>query len=496
MVEDLDQLDVGGTVAGAAAAVQAEIAAGCQLLEYAAHWADLNPGEGLPLEDRFERYGEREVFIAGDGTSDIAEFAVAGCGMEIGMNVYQARALIADGLDLRHRLPCTWKRVQAATVPAKLARQLPRSTRRLTKKQAETVDRRLVGVLATLSPKRLDNRIDAEILRVDRERVERETEAAAKSRHVRIGPPDEHGLCDIWTRMPAGDARRCGGSIGRLADLLMARKDDLPDGVPARGAQSKDEWRSVAAALLVNNPVPAMRLALEDHQPDLFAEQPDEPAKTAAARKTPTIQQIDPTELAPTDTLHVHISTDALNGDHDSIARIEEIGPALLSTVPSWPGEACKVRLQPIIDADGIQPVDRYEMPPRMREAVLARTPASAYPWSSSLNRRNDQDHTIAYDPNGPPGQTGLHNLGPLATPEHRHKTFATVELRQPWPGTYVWRSRFGRVIITNNTGTHDLGTDRFAQTIWAAAIATTPPNPNHGSLLEVIMKAAIAVAA
>ncbi len=68
MLDDLDQLDAAGTVAGAAAAVQAEIAAGCQLLEYAAHWVDLNPGDGLPLENRIERHGEREVFIAGDGT--------------------------------------------------------------------------------------------------------------------------------------------------------------------------------------------------------------------------------------------------------------------------------------------------------------------------------------------------------------------------------------------------------------------------------------------
>jgi hypothetical protein len=49
-------------------------------------------------------------------------------------------------------------------------------------------------------------------------------------------------------------------------------------------------------------------------------------------------------------------------------------------------------------------------------------------------------------------------------------------------------------VIITNPTGTHDLGTDRFAQTVWAAAIASTPGDNN--SLLEVIMNAAIALAA
>jgi hypothetical protein len=68
------------------------------------------------------------------------------------------------------------------------------------------------------------------------------------------------------------------------------------------------------------------------------------------------------------------------------------------------------------------------------------------------------------------------------------------VQVRQAGPGNYVWRSRFGRVIITNPTGNHDLGTDRFAQTVWAAAIASTArDNP---SLLEAMMETALALAA
>jgi hypothetical protein len=49
-------------------------------------------------------------------------------------------------------------------------------------------------------------------------------------------------------------------------------------------------------------------------------------------------------------------------------------------------------------------------------------------------------------------------------------------------------------VIITNPTGNHDLGTDRFAQTVWAAAIASTArDNP---SLLDAMMETALALAA
>jgi hypothetical protein len=108
----------------------------------------------------------------------------------------------------------------------------------------------------------------------------------------------------------------------------------------------------------------------------------------------------------------------------------------------------------------------------RMRDALLARTPASVFPWTGSLNRHNDIYHTVPYlpPPGGPPGQTGLHNLGPLTRSEHRAKTIGHLSLRQPLPGTYVWKTRYGRVLITNDTGTHDLGSNELAQEIWRTA--------------------------
>jgi hypothetical protein len=60
-----------------------------------------------------------------------------------------------------------------------------------------------------------------------------------------------------------------------------------------------------------------------------------------------------------------------------------------------------------------------------------------------------------------------LDNLGPLSRREHRFKTFGRITVRQPVPGTFVWRTRFGRVIITNPAGTHDLGTGAFADALW-----------------------------
>lgn len=476
MIKDLDRVGEADIVSAAAACVQAEIRAGCELLEWAAHWATVHPGEGLTFDERIEKYGERNVMIAGDGTPDVAEFAIGDFALEIRQSIPQTRMLIADALDLRHRLPLTWREVQHARVPARVARRLARQTRRLSREQAMIIDRRVYADLANLSITRLDNRIEAEILRVDRDEAEREAEAANRSRHFRVGRPKPSGLCDVWARMPAPEARQADSAVDRLADILIDRRDDLPAVVPARNARSRDEWRSVAAAILLNNPVLAARFLVEDQQPHLFhdsdqpSDQPDDQPDDDAA-VIDLITRIDPTKLAPTAVLHVHIDAEAFRCG-DMLARVEDIGPTLLSTVRSWLGEACRVRLQPIVDSPGIASVDRYEISPRMREAVFTRTPGSVFPWSGSLNRRNQLDHTVPYRRHGPPGQTGLHNLGPLTVAEHRHKTFARAEVRQPVPGTVVWRTRFGRVLMTNFSGTHDLGVDDFAQSVWAAAVA------------------------
>lgn len=472
---DLTQLDTSELAAVAASCVRTEMAVGCQLLEVAACWADHYPGDGLPLETKInEGADERQLLIAGDGTPDVAEGAAADLAMEIRMSPAQARTLVEDALNLRHRFPFIWERIHSWRVPAWQARLIAQKTSGLTKSQAQAIDLHLAGQLGNLSKTRLQNLLDAEMTRVDRQNRERQAKQAAEERALKFGRPDQNNLVDLWGKFPAADALHMDGALDRLADILMARRDDLPAGVPTRGAKTKDSWRTVAASLSITNPALALQLLIEDQQPGLFDGQATDEVEELTAR---IVKKIDTTKLMPTETLHIHIAAEAFVKPEGSIARVEKIGPALLSTVRSWLGEGCRVRLLPIIDVAGIVPVDRYETPDRMRDALLARTPASIFPWSSSLNRNNDLDHTIRYVPipAGPPGQTGLHNLGPLARSEHRPRTFGRMQVRQPWPGTYVWRTRFGRVLIVNDSGTHDLGKGDFAQRVWALAKTMQP---------------------
>jgi hypothetical protein len=80
-----------------------------------------------------------------------------------------------------------------------------------------------------------------------------------------------------------------------------------------------------------------------------------------------------------------------------------------------------------------------------------------------------DLDHSRPWHPDGPSGQTGMGNLGPLTRSEHRAKTVGRWQCRQPDPGTYVWRSPEGWIALTTNQGTLALGHTTWAQGLWRA---------------------------
>jgi len=134
------------------------------------------------------------------------------------------------------------------------------------------------------------------------------------------------------------------------------------------------------------------------------------------------------------------------------------------------------VKVQPVIDPQDTPPVDGYEIPRRIREAMFLRMPASCFPYTAGAQRM-DLDHTKSYVPlagGGPPGQTGVHNLGPMSRPEHRIKTHSRWQVRQPEPGGWIWRSPHRAHHLVTNAGTQYLGDGSFARRVWRAAAPTT----------------------
>lgn len=484
---DLVEMDAAATLAAAEANEHTLITAEVRRLQIAAHWADLHPGEAIP--QRRLPGTQHPVRLGGDGTPTVGDFAAAELGCVLRISDGAAAKLIADALDLRHRLPHVWAAAQAGQVPNHQARRIATATRHLTVEHAGQVDRRITPALGALSWTRLHTVLDAAIMEADPDGAAQAAAAAEQERFVRLGRSTEHGLKMIIARASAGDAICFKAVIDRIADILSHQGD----------TESADVRRSKALGILAQ-PADALQLLCQhqhDHwdgppepdDPDLEPREEefagDEPADpepgvgpTAAGENTHQSLKLipppfDPKRARPRAVVYVHLSHEALTAG-TGVARVEEVGPILISRLQDVLGDHYTINLKPVIDLPaGHTPVDAYEIPASLREHILLRNPADVFPYAAAVTRTIDIDHTIPYlnpERGGPPGQTRIGNLGPHTRYHHRIKTHSGWQVRQPEPGTWLWRSPHKRIYLINATGSHPLGDTPYAQTIWRAA--------------------------
>jgi len=141
---EVADLDPAGVLEAAAAAERAERRAAFRKLQLAAHWADLHPAS---RDTGVETFGGPALLadesLGGEGTPAVAAFTPEPFALALGMSPSAGAQLIADALDLRHRLPMLWKRVARLEVPAWQARRVARQTHRLPKAAAVWVDEQL-----------------------------------------------------------------------------------------------------------------------------------------------------------------------------------------------------------------------------------------------------------------------------------------------------------------------------------------------------------------
>ena len=122
--------------------------------------------------------------------------------------------------------------------------------------------------------------------------------------------------------------------------------------------------------------------------------------------------------------------------------------------------------IKPVIDLAHQAPVDAYELPDRLREAVRLLAPSDVFPFAAGASQGLDVDHTLPYDAAGASRaerhwSTRLGNLGPLTRTHHRIKTHGAWTVRQPFPGIYLWRDPHGMLYLEDHTGTHPVGAPR-----------------------------------
>ena len=185
---------------------------------------------------------------------------------------------MADGLDICHRLPQLWRRVETGQVRVYLARLVARRSRDLTAEQAAYVDERVTPYAdGRLTWTRFQALVDGVVAAADPEATAERERKAAGPQMARPARTEENdrGLRGFYIRTPHATVAVLDAALQRIADILgdLGDTDDV-------------DQRRVKALLVLSRPDLAAELiaayqAWRDRPAD-----PDELVTTKPARTT------------------------------------------------------------------------------------------------------------------------------------------------------------------------------------------------------------------
>ncbi|WP_205475089.1 HNH endonuclease signature motif containing protein [Nocardioides sp. SYSU D00038] len=304
-------------------------------LAWACAWGDLHPGEAL-LDT--VPGSEQPARLGGHGCPEVAEFCVAELGVALGISTPAARSYLAEALELRHRLPRLWHRVQAGHTVAWKARLVARQTMTLPKAGAAYVDHRLESKATRLGPRQIEVLVNEAMLRFDPAQAEADRVKAAEQRHVTI----THGANGI-------------AYVDAIVDTAVAI--DLEAALAA-----------AAAKIDTDQPLDVRRSIALGHL-----------AQSDAGREI---------------VIHVH---DQQVGHLDDTGQ-----PLLVTQVEQWCREAgTTVTVKPVIDLNQHLQTDSYHPTELLQRQTQLKIQHCAAPWCTRPARRCDTDHTLPYEQGG-----------------------------------------------------------------------------------------------
>ena len=229
----------------------------CRVLELACAWADWHDAAGRGWE--YAPLVERACMFGGPGTPMVSEFCVTELGALQGTGPMAARALVADALDLRYRLPMLWKQVQAGQVRAWQARKVAEHTRPLSWDACADLDAAISGFIGMMPWSRFLTILTAAILDADPELAAEREDRARKARDVWACDSDD-GLKTLIAKATSGDVVWFLATVNRIADILAMEGDSDPVGVRRSKAIGILAQPAQALALLAahrDDPTPA-----------------------------------------------------------------------------------------------------------------------------------------------------------------------------------------------------------------------------------------------
>jgi hypothetical protein len=347
----------------------------------AVQWAELHPGEE---PDPQVEWAMRPLELAGDGAPTIDEAAVAEFALAVGMKHEPGANLIADALELVHRLPKIWARVAAGEVPVWKARRIAENTITLPFEAAAAVDRHLALIAKRCSFAEIQRQVEKARAEHDPDEAERRRIAAAQQRcvevHYRGITPD--GMVPITGYAGLGDALA-------FDTWLTATAATLEPSIPL------DVRRSMALGMVGTAGEGQRELVLYAH-----------------ARPGQAMVEVENTRTVVTP-----------------------------EQIREWCQTAgTRVTIRPVLDLAEERATDVHDPTPLMREQVWALYPQCVFPACERPSRSCDIDHRIPW----PHGATTTSNLYPLCRGHHRLKTTGGWTYRPLDPTTIEWTSPAG----------------------------------------------------
>ena len=185
-------------------------------LELAAGWAGMHSTPRASVGGR----ADPMVTPGGDGTPEVREYALPELGIARSTHHSTTRSLVADVLDLQHRLPKTWQIVQAGGCEVWVARKAAVLSRHLPFDKIVVVDTAVAKVIGGHPPSSVLEVAQAAIIKADPEAHAARKEAERRERYVKLSRTDELGYRHVIARITAGDAAWIDAMVQRVADIL------------------------------------------------------------------------------------------------------------------------------------------------------------------------------------------------------------------------------------------------------------------------------------
>ena len=453
----VQELDSPAEVLGFVRACRAEAdAAEAGVLLAAVTWAEQHPPESIHLAATWPTGGaETGVPLAGEGAPLVAEFCLAEFAAALRLSTDSGRALIAEAVELKHRLPRTWARVGSGELPAWRARRVAATTIGLTREAAWFVDAQVAPFAHKIGPAALDRLVAEAVARFMPAKAAQDARDAADGRHLRI----HH------------DQVSFSGTSHLEGELDLADALDL-DAALALGAESL-KTAGCTESLEVRRAIAAGEIARHQLTLDLHPDTEPDPANGPQRSTWPggaSGGAARPPQRPGHHRQHRQRSRGVrgagAGGEH-RCGDHRRAGPGLVRQPrghhrgPTGDRPAGPLRHR------------RLPVPDRLRTQAEERDHTCVFPWCTRAARACDCDHVIARDRGG---TTCSCNIAPLCRRHHRLKTKTTWTYTVLEPGTYLWSSPHGYQFLREATGTLDVTRERPPPDTTSCQLRADPP--------------------